>query len=265
MATGSLTRIRQVIYPETDGKPMAETDVHWKWMVRLKQILQRWFAGKPMVYVSGNLLIYYVPGDKRRHVAPDVFVVIGVRKKDREYFLCWEEGKFPTVVIEVTSKSTQSEDNKKKFALYRDVFGVKEYFLFDPREEYLAPRLRGYRLVKGMYVPMRLDDRGRLHSKHLGLYLQLEGANLKLIDPATGAELLGPDELAEQERMARERTAATLKQTEASLQQTAVTLRQQQEEIERERLARQRMEELLQQKAAELESLRHELKQRKGD
>src|SRR5438445_12266336 len=96
---------RKTDYPTSDGKPMAETDWHRKVMIALIQVLDHWFAGKPMVYVSGNMLVYYVPGDKRRHVSPDVFVVVGVRKKDRDYFLIWEEGKAPTLVIEVTSKS----------------------------------------------------------------------------------------------------------------------------------------------------------------
>ena len=52
--------------------------------------------------------------NKRKHVAPDVFVVIGVAKKKREYYLTWEEGKNPTVVIEITSSSTRQEDIKKE-------------------------------------------------------------------------------------------------------------------------------------------------------
>ena len=207
MATISATRTRRVVYPTSDGKPMAETDLHRELMMRLIQILKRWFRDRPMVYVSGNLLIYYEPGNKRKHVAPDVFVVIGVRKKDREYYLTWEEGKFPTVVIEVTSSSTRSEDIKKKLILYRDIFQVKEYFLFDPRSDYLKPRLLGFRLVKGEYLPMALVD-GRLLSKQLGLYLQEDGAILQLIDPATGEALLSPDEqAAHAEQQLRDRVA----------------------------------------------------------
>lgn len=202
MATDSATRSRRMVYPTSNGKPMAETDIHRDLMMRLIQSLKRWFGNKAMTYVSGNLLVYYVPGDKRKHVAPDVFVVFGVPKKDREYYLCWEEGKFPSVVIEVTSSSTRSEDTKKKLAIYRDVFQVKEYFLFDPRSDYLAPRLRGFRLVKGQFVPMSPVN-GQLQSKQLGLFLREDGANLQLIDPATGEPLLSPDEEAQREHAAR--------------------------------------------------------------
>ena len=56
-------------YPTSDGKPMAETDIHRDVMVQSIWSLDHWFADEPMVYVSGNLLVYYVPGNKRKHLA----------------------------------------------------------------------------------------------------------------------------------------------------------------------------------------------------
>jgi Uma2 family endonuclease len=186
---------------------MAETDVHWEWMVRLKQILRRWFAKDPMTYVSGNLLMYYVPGNKRKHVSPDVFVVKGVEKKQRPYYLTWEEGKNPNAIIEITSKSTRKEDTDTKFVLYRDTLKVKEYFLFDPFGDYLKPeRLRGYRLRKGEYEPIAFVD-GRLPSQVLGLHLERDGGTLRLYDPETKSWLLTPDERAEQEAQRAEQEA----------------------------------------------------------
>src|SRR5471030_1943103 len=114
-------KARQIEYPTSDGKPMAETDFHFIQMVRLRQMLDFRFADDPMVYVSGNLLMYYVRGNKHKHVSPDVFVVKGVQKKKRMYYLTWEEGKTPNAVIEITSKSTRREDTDTKFVLYRDV------------------------------------------------------------------------------------------------------------------------------------------------
>jgi Uma2 family endonuclease len=188
---------RKVDYPTSDGKPMAETDYHFILMAALRQILDRYFASDPMIYVSGNLLMYYVSGNKRKHVAPDVFVVKGVEKKKRLYFLTWEEGKTPAVVIEVTSKSTRKEDTDTKFTLYRDTLKVKEYFLFDPFGDYLKPeRLRGYRLRKGEYEPIALVD-GRMPSKELSLDLEPDGGTLRLYDPETKAWLPTPDERAE--------------------------------------------------------------------
>jgi hypothetical protein len=63
-------------YPTSDGKPMAETDHHRELMEDLIRMLRDWFLRQPQVYVSGNLLLFYVRGNKRRHISPDVFVVI---------------------------------------------------------------------------------------------------------------------------------------------------------------------------------------------
>src|SRR5439155_8814108 len=159
-------------------------------------------------YVSGNLLLYYVPGNKRKHVAPDVFVVRGVSKQKRLYYLLWEEGKSPEAIVEITSKSTRKEDLDIKFKLYRDVLKVQEYFLFDPFAEYLNPPLRGYRLTDGDYVPIEpVTD--RLPSEVLGLHLERERTMLRLYDPATAQWLPtleeARDQLAtENERLRRE-------------------------------------------------------------
>src|SRR5262245_15656801 len=123
-------------YPTSDGKPMAETDWHRDLMLLPIQILKAYYAGQPLVYVSGNLLIFYERGNKRRHVAPDVFVVKGVPNHARPNYLVWEEGRGPTVVIELTSSSTRHEDQRRKFLLYQDTLRVQEYFLFEPLGDY---------------------------------------------------------------------------------------------------------------------------------
>ena len=82
-------------YPTSDGKPMAETDLHSDQMMDLILTLQAFFADDDDVYVSGNLLVFYVPGDRRRQLSPDVFVVRGVAKHNRDNYLIWEEGRGP--------------------------------------------------------------------------------------------------------------------------------------------------------------------------
>ena len=74
---------REVDYPTSDGKPMAETDVHRDLMIDLIQTLEDRFAADPEVYVSGNILMFYEEGNRRRHVSPDVFVVRGIPKLPR--------------------------------------------------------------------------------------------------------------------------------------------------------------------------------------
>jgi Uma2 family endonuclease len=104
-------------YPTSDGRPMAETDGHRKLMTNLIETLTAFFLAAPQVYVSGKLLVFYEPGNRRRHVAPDVFVVRGVAKRDRPNYLIWRERKAPEFVIELTSSTTRREDVAHKFAL----------------------------------------------------------------------------------------------------------------------------------------------------
>jgi Uma2 family endonuclease len=197
-------RARKVEYPSSDGKPIAETEIHRDDMIDSIQTLQDHFAEAPMVCVSGNMLMFYEQGNRRKHVSPDVFVVRGIPKKERENYLIWQEGKAPDVVIEITSKSTKREDQGKKRDLYRDVLRVPEYFLFDPTEDYLNPPLQGFRLVGDDYVRIEPED-GRLPSEVLGLHLERDGKEVRFYDPQRRSRLPKPRERAE---MAEQRAQA---------------------------------------------------------
>jgi Uma2 family endonuclease len=178
---------REVDYPTSDGRS-TDSDVHRDLMSDLIRTLEDHCAADPMVHVTGNLLLYYEEGNKRKRVAPDVFVIRGVAKRDRDYYLLWVEGKAPDIVIELTSDTTRSEDLKKKTTLYRDVLKIPEYFLFDPLQDYLKPPMQGYRLVEGQYRPIEPVE-GRLPSEVLGLHLERYDSELRLFDPATGRRL----------------------------------------------------------------------------
>jgi Uma2 family endonuclease len=174
---------------------MAETDLHRRLMMDLIETLDERFANDPRVYVSGALLLFYEEGNRRKHLAPDVFVVFGIEKKPRDHYLMWLEGKGPDVVIEVTSKTTRREDQTKKRGLYQDVLRVPEYFQIDPTEDYLTPPLQGHRLVHGRYEPIEAVD-GLLPCAALGLLLERDGPRLHLVDPANGLRLRPPRERA---------------------------------------------------------------------
>ncbi len=173
----------EVCYPEADGQPVAETDVHRTLMFELIGMLQAFFREDPHVYISGNLFVYYREGAPQRAVAPDVFVVQGVRNHARRVYKLWEEGMPPAVVFELTSRSTRREDLRSKYDLYERL-GVREYFLFDPLGEYLRPPCRGYRLRQGRYRPLAVKADGSLWSAALGLALHVRGMQLRLYDPA---------------------------------------------------------------------------------
>ena len=183
-------------YPESDGQPMAESDLHADEMIYLRFALREHFRHVPDVYVAGNLFIYFERGNPRAVVAPDSFVVKGVPKRSRKTYLLWEEGHVPCFVAEVTSDSTQGEDLTSKKACYERL-GVEEYFLFDPLGDYLAPRLQGFRLINGRYERL-LPRAGALESRTTGVTLRAEGEHLRLIDTATEALYLRPEENAEE-------------------------------------------------------------------
>jgi Uma2 family endonuclease len=244
-------------YPDSDGKPMGETPRHRQNLTDLVQMLEAWLAENPMAYVSGNMMMYYEPGNRRRHVSPDVFVALGVpkvREPERRSYLVWLD-KAPDLVIELTSASTRREDMEDKFRLYRDVLRVQEYFLFDPYAEYLEPPLQGYRLRRGRYGRIR-PAQGRLPSKLVGLHLERAGPQLRLYDPTSGQWLPTPQENADaaQERAdaAQQRAEVERQRADAAQQRAEAATRQAEDEKRQAEEARRRAE-------AEVESLRREL------
>nr|HID13754.1 Uma2 family endonuclease [Anaerolineae bacterium] len=194
-----------VYYPESDGKPMAETDTHINLLIYLREALADYFRDDPNVYVAGNLFVYYEEGDPTKVVAPDVFVVKRVPKRDRRIYQVWKEDRGPDVVFELTSRSTRQEDLGPKKGTY-EMLGVEEYFIFDPLGEYLEPRLVGFRLAKWGYRPIEGEE--PLVSRVLGLELRVEGKMLRLVDPETGEKLLTPQEAQEARRRAEAWAAA---------------------------------------------------------
>ena len=187
------TAVQPIHYPERDGKPMAETDVHIDVLIYLREALRDYFRNEPQVYVAGNMLFYYEEGNPAACVAPDVFVVQGVAKGERRTYKLWEEGQPPSVVFEITSRGSRQEDLGTKRALYA-MLGVREYFLYDPLGEYLRPPLQGYRLLEGEYQRVLPGNQGELVSQALSLELRVQDGQLQVINPITGERLLTPAE-----------------------------------------------------------------------
>ena len=200
-------------YPESDGKPLAENDPQLHAIHYAFGALRLYYAASADVYVSADLLIYYEEGNLRASVAPDAFVVFGVEDRMRGNYKVWEEGKGPDFVLEVASPSTWREDVGPKRSIYARL-GVKEYFLYDPTGEHLAPRLQGYRLVEGEYERLSavesIDRTLTMSSEVLGLELRATGSGeMRFHDPATGEDLLshGEEHAARREEAVAHRTA----------------------------------------------------------
>jgi Uma2 family endonuclease len=185
-------KLPEVHYPESDGKPRAESDLHRNLMVESIDTLCLHFRDDPGVYVSGNLLVYFEEGNPQASVAPDLMVVRGVGKHPRKTFKVWEEAKGPDFVLEVTSPSTHREDLGSKRGVYEEL-QVQEYFLFDPTGSKFQPPLRGFRLRGGAYEPVMPregpDGVLVLPSEALGLELHVKGDTLRWVDPETRSPL----------------------------------------------------------------------------
>lgn len=237
-----------VEYPESDGKPMGETDLHIDWIIRIRDILRRRYRSQ-RVYVASDMIVYYREGAPMEMVVPDGFVVLDCEPHRRRTFKVWEEGKAPHVVFEVTSRSSKHEDEVFKPHIYARL-GVQEYFIYDPSAEYLTPPLQGFRLEQGGYWRIEPDESGALACQALGLRICLEGDNLALYDLRTG-ELQRTD--AEAERLARE-AEQRARQEEQRARQEEQRARQE------ERAAREAAEARVAELQAEVERLRKQLR-----
>ena len=205
-----------IIYPESDGKPMAETEYHRDIMIDFIQMLKHHFRDVNDAYVSGNLMMYYEEGNIRKSVSPDIFVVFGVSKKRRRTYRTWEEGHTPDFVLEVASKSTYRQDLTHKKELYASILGVREYYIYDPYHE-MDPYFLGYHLVDGTYQEIAFVDE-RLPSLVLGLELGERDGVFGLYDPRRSVWLQPLEEQVKQHTEARQRAEAELAETLAALE-----------------------------------------------
>jgi len=131
-----------IIYPDSDGQPMADNTKQFRWIVTIKEGLEWLFKDDPNVFVAGDLLWYPVEGDNVTRAAPDVMVVFGRPKGDRGSYQQWTEDNIaPQVVFEVRSPGNTQTELDKKLVFY-DRYGVEEYYLYDPDRGDLSGWLR---------------------------------------------------------------------------------------------------------------------------
>ncbi|MFL6263900.1 MAG: Uma2 family endonuclease [Thermoanaerobaculia bacterium] len=198
---------RDVHYPESDGKPMGETEIHIREIIYLFEALDEHLKEVPDVYVGADMLLYYVEGNPRKFVVPDVFVTRGVPRGERRIYKLWEEGRPPCLIVEVTSDSSRNEDVFEKKVLYERL-GVEEYILFDPLQDYLRPALQGFRLVNGRYQPIPAGAGGAILSQTTGALLRIEERGIRAVNAATGVPILSNEEVRAAHQTMQERMQA---------------------------------------------------------
>lgn len=132
----------EIIYPESDGKPMADNTKQFRWILTIQQNIDWLYANDPQVFVAGDLLWYPVEGQTQIAAAPDTMVVFGRPKGDRGSYKQWEEGNIaPQVVFEILSPSNKSVEMAKKLIFY-DRYGVEEYYIYNPTNNNLEVLIR---------------------------------------------------------------------------------------------------------------------------
>ena len=148
-----------IVYPDSDGRPIADNTWQFEWIVKITIGLESLFAPDPNEFVAGDLLWYTVEGKPKKRTAPDVMVVFGRPKGHRGFYRQWEEGGIaPHVVFEVLSSASRFGEMLRKFRFYRH-YGVEEYYLYNPDEGFLEGygrvkrRLKAIRRMSGFVSP----------------------------------------------------------------------------------------------------------------
>jgi Uma2 family endonuclease len=122
----------EVVYPESDGRPMADNTKQFRWIVVIEQNLEWLFREDTNVFVAGDLLWYPVEGNNRLSAAPHAMVVFGRPKGDRGAYQQWREDNLaPQVVFEILSPCNTKREMTRKLIFY-STYGVEEYYLYDP-------------------------------------------------------------------------------------------------------------------------------------
>lgn len=178
----------EIIYPCEDGEPLAESYEHLRVLLATFYILTQYLKEQQAIVLADQFL-YYVEGRPTARVAPDVMVIFNVAAGGRDNYKIWVEGEVPAVIFEMTSEGTRERDWGFKKNLYEQL-GVQEYWLFDPKGEWIPEQLQGYRLDDEGVYRWILDGQSQV----LQLRLEVEEELIGFYRQDTNERLLPPDE-----------------------------------------------------------------------
>jgi Uma2 family endonuclease len=225
-----VTQLPQSIeYPESDGKPMADNTKQFRWIVVVKENLERLFVTDPNVFVAGDLLWYPIEGNNKICTAPDALVVFGRPKGDRGSYKQWEEGNLPPqVVFEILSPCNRPSEMERKLLFY-DRYGVEEYYLYDPEQDKLWGWIRQDEFLSAIeditnWVSPRLQIRFDTTVKPLQIYRPDGDLFLNFIE--LDEQLQQERQRAEQERQRAEQERQRAEQERQRAERLAERLRE---------------------------------------
>ncbi|WP_373550030.1 Uma2 family endonuclease [Haliscomenobacter sp.] len=203
----------EATFPDSDGKPMAESTLQFEWIALIKQGMELAFQERPDVFVAGDLLWYPDKSTDKIRQAPDVMVVVGRPKGYRgSYKQFNEEGIAPQVVFEIMSPRNRPGEMIRKYEFYEE-YGVLEYYVYDPHKHTLEVYTRAS--TDDYWVNAIVHGFTRWKSSILGLEMTWIDKVFTLYQ-ADGTPFLSYTELAEKNRLAE----TELRRTEKLIQDT---------------------------------------------
>jgi Uma2 family endonuclease len=168
----------EIVYPDSDGQPMADNTKQFQWITVIKTNLDWLFRDEELVFVAGDLLWYPVEGNPKYRVAPDVMVVFGRPKGDRGSYQQWlEDDLAPQVVFEILSPSNTEGEMERKLQIYARC-GVEEYYIYDPDRSIL----KGYQHDNDFYLD-RIEEMNGWISPRLGIQFHSDGEEFHITHP----------------------------------------------------------------------------------
>lgn len=225
--------VSEIIYPDSDGQPIADNTKQFRWIVTVKENLEILFANNPEVFVAGDLLWYPVQGNNKIRQSPDAMVVFGRPKGDRVSYRQWEEDNIPPqVVFEILSPGNRAGKMGQKLLFYKR-YGVQEYYIYDPDDIELSGFVRNEDWLEP------IAEMNGWVSPLLEIRFELTENTLEIYRP-DGRRFLTPvemDQLREQERQEKELAQSQAQQERQRAEEAIAQLEQE----------RQRYQTLLQQ------------------
>ncbi|HLP88141.1 MAG TPA: Uma2 family endonuclease [Nostocaceae cyanobacterium] len=190
----------EIIYPESDGKPMADNTKQFRWIVTIQGGIDALFRDNPDVFVAGDLLWYPVEGQNKVSQAPDIMVVFGRPKGDRGSYQQWKEDNIPPqVMFEILSPSNTMLEMIKKFKFYEQ-YGVEEYYIYDPQTGEFLGFLRSESELK------QIEEIQGFISPRLGVKFEVVAGELQIYRP-DGEKFLNYVQLEQQRQLAEQKAA----------------------------------------------------------
>lgn len=188
-------------YLESD-EPEMESSVHYAQLALLVACLEFLWQDRSDFFIGANLTVYFSRQQLRNREfrGPDFFLVKPAERRHRNSWVVWEEdGKYPNIIVELLSPTTEDTDRTLKKLLYQDRFRTPEYFWFSPTTlEFVGLRLDGHE-----YQDIPLDENGWRWSEELQLFLGVKNNQLRYF-AADGSLVPTPDEAANQARQKAE-------------------------------------------------------------